>query len=416
MKSESIDEILDWLARAALAGSDEATLAREFSLRCIEAGCPLSHGVVIIDTLHPQYEGRALVWSDHPTADFLEREFEPIRSVEDGVEQWRKSLFFEMLRDEKTYHRVRLSDADMPNYPRLDELRDAGHTDYVAVVHRLRDAELIEDADGFYAAWGTRQPEGFSDPDVQALHRLTTQLALALRLAAQNRLAKTLVETYLGRDPGRRVLEGGITRGKVEKINAVLWFSDISGYTRLSEATPSSELIDLLNDYSEAVITSVQEAGGDVLKLIGDGILAIFGGAKPEAACQAAITAGRALGERLRALSASRLAEGAPVAELHLGIHIGDVYYGNIGSHDRLDFTVIGPAVNEVSRIAGMCHSVDQRILCSSEFVALLPENLRKDFVSVGRFALRGMGQAQHLYTVDPGLTRDNGVQNSAEP
>lgn len=402
MKTDAVDSILDWLAITGLAGTEEAALVRGFSERCIAGGCPVDRAVVIIDTLHPLYEGRALVWVDDPITGFKETEYRPVRDDDENWESWQRSPFFHMLRDGKTYMRCRLKDGETHGYVQLEELRQTGATDALTVVHRLRDAPDIYDADGFYARWATKAPQGFSDADINALQRLTTQLALALRLAAQTRLANTLVETYLGRDPGRRVLQGGIVRGQVEKLNAVLWFSDISGYTRLSEQTSSDQLIPLLNDYAEAVITSVQEAGGDVIKLIGDGILAIFANGTPQERCAAAIAAGRALGDRLDALTERRGAENLPVASIHLGIHIGDVYYGNIGSPDRLDFTVVGPAVNEVSRIASMCHSVEQTLLCSSEFISLIPDSERATFVSVGRFALRGVGHAQHLYTIDP--------------
>jgi len=403
MNPDSVDAIFDWLALEALAGANEAALVRRFSERCIAAGLPLGRGLVLIDTLHPLYEGRVLIWEDNPES-FREIEFQPVRNDAEQWESWRRSPFFHMLRDGRTFMRCRLAQGETEDYPSIAELRDAGQTDYLSVVHRLRDAPDIADVDGFYARWTTAAPDGFSDAEVDALKRLTTQLALTLRLSAQTRLASTLVETYLGRDPGRRVLQGSIFRGKVEKINAVLWFSDLSGYTRLSEDLASDQLIPLLNDYAEAVISAVQEAGGDVLKLIGDGVLAIFTEGGPEAACMSAMTAGRALGQKLRELAEKRGAEGLPVATVHLGVHVGDVFYGNIGSPDRLDFTVVGQAVNEVSRIAAMCHSVDRPILCSSELIALLPEQERANFVSVGRFALRGVGSAKHLYTLDPGL------------
>jgi len=407
MTPQSVDSILDWLAQAALDGADEATLVRQFSQRCIAAGCLLSRGLVIVDTLHPLYEGRAVVWEGDPESNFRENEFQPIRNDEQAWEGWQRSPFFHMLRDGQTYMRCRLMDGETAGYASIEELREAGETDYLGVVHRLRESENIEDADGFYARWTTAAPGGFGDAHAEALKRLTTQLALALRLAAQTRLAGTLVETYLGRDPGRRVLQGGIVRGRVEKISAVLWFSDLTGYTRLSEEVSSDQMITLLNDYAEAVISSVHDAGGDVLKLIGDGVLAIFSNDDLQQSSMAAMAAGRALGERLHVLAAKRNAEGLPVANVHLGVHFGDVYYGNIGSPDRLDFTVVGSAVNEVSRIASMCHSVDRRILCSSEFIELLPQDYQENFVSVGRFALRGVGSARHLYTLDPALLKN---------
>lgn len=403
MDSASIDAIFDWLALQALAGADEATLVLSFAERCIAAGFPITRGLALIDTLHPLYEGRVILWEDD-FASFREVEFQPVRNDAKQWEDWQRSPFFHMLRDGRTVMRCRLAHGETEGYSSIVELADAGQTDYLAVVHRLRDAPDIADVDGFYARWTTAVPDGFSEVQIGALTRLTTQLALTLRLAAQTRLAGTLVETYLGRDPGRRVLQGSIFRGKVEKINAVLWFSDLTGYTRLSEDLRSDQLIPLLNDYAEAVITAVHEAGGDVLKLIGDGVLAIFAAAEPEAACMAAMAAGRSLGQKLLDLSERRGAEGLPIADVHLGVHVGDVFYGNIGSPDRLDFTVVGQAVNEVSRIAAMCHSVDRPILCSSELIALLPEHERTNFVSVGRFALRGVGSAKHLYTLDPAL------------
>ena len=172
----------------------------------------------------------------------------------------------------------------------------------------------------------------------------------------------------------------------------------------LSETIETGQLIPLLNDYAEAVITAVQSAGGDVLKLIGDGVLAIFAGAKPPHACRAAMEAERDMRERLSDLALRRHRAGQPVADIHLGLHVGDVFYGNVGSPARLDFTVVGQAVNEVSRISTMCQSVGRNMLCSSEFRGLLPSNTQKGLVSVGRYALRGVGRAQELFTIDPEL------------
>ena len=183
-------------------------------------------------------------------------------------------------------------------------------------------------------------------------------LGLAIKSTSLARVAASLVETYLGRDAGRRVLAGRMSRGSVDKIHAVLWFSDIRGYTALSEDMASDQLIPLLDDYAEAVISAVHGAGGDVLKLIGDGVLAIFAADDPAAASRSALQAEAALQLNLAALKERRAAAQMPVASIYVGIHIGDVFYGNIGSKDRLDFTVVGEAVNETSRISSMCSSV----------------------------------------------------------
>jgi adenylate cyclase len=216
------------------------------------------------------------------------------------------------------------------------------------------------------------------------------------------KVADNLVEVYLGRDAGRRVLQGRIQRGVADRIEAALWFSDLRGYTAITDTAPPGEIIPLLNDYAEAVITAIHETGGDVLKLIGDGTLALFRADDPAEACRRALEAEEILRRRVRALNEKRKAAERPVTSVYIGLHIGEVFYGNIGSVERLDFTVVGPAVNETSRIASMCRSVDRPILISSTFADALPAAERGNLVSVGRFALRGVGQAKDLFTLDP--------------
>src|SRR3546814_373537 len=191
------------------------------------------------------------------------------------------------------------------------------------------------------------------------MRRLVPALALAVKCPSLARVAGTLVEVYLGRDAGRRVLGGRIARGVADRIHAVLWFSDLRGFTAITDTAAPDEIIPLLNDYAEAVITAVHEAGGDVLKLVGDGTLAIFKSADAGDACRQALAAQADLRRRVAEVNARRTAEGRPVTSVYLGLHVGDVFYGNIGSNDRLAFTVVGPAVNEVSRISSMCRSFD---------------------------------------------------------
>ena len=247
-----------------------------------------------------------------------------------------------------------------------------------------------------------RSPSGFDDRDVEALRRLTPHLALAIKSASLARIAHTLVETYLGRDAGRQVLSGRIVRGVADRIEAVLWFSDLRGFTRIADRSDPDQVIPLLNDYADVIISAIHDAGGDVLKLIGDGILAIFTPGDRAQAC-AALDAAAAARAGLASLNARRSAEGLPVTDMYLGLGVGEVFYGNIGSKERLDFTVIGPAVNEVSRIAAMCASIDQPLLISSAFAAAAGED-RSRFVSVGRYALRGVRRPQELFTLDPDL------------
>ena len=202
--------------------------------------------------------------------------------------------------------------------------------------------------------------------------------------------------------PGGASCRARWSRGAAERINAVIWFSDMQGYTALSERIDSDQIIPLLNDYAEVAIMAVHGAGGDVLKLMADGVLAIFTADDPAEACAAALRAEADMRLKLADLNERRAAAGQPVSSIYLGLHIGDVFYGNIGSKDRLDFTVVGQAVNEASRIASMCRSADRDVLFSSEFRQSLPEADRSKLVSVGRYALRGVSRAQELFTLDP--------------
>ena len=403
MDRNEIDKIAHWLAETGLRGESEISLLNGFCERARAAGLPIGRAILIIDTLHPIYEGRGFRWREDESDEEAILEFKRDDSSA-SLAGWQSSPFYFLLEKGGGELRCRLLVGETAGFESIEELRVAGQTDYLAIVHRFAPDAVIGEMDNFASRWTTAHPEGFSDHAIEALRRLTPILGLAIKSASLARVTETLVEAYLGRDPGQRVLKGRIARGQVDQINAVLWFSDMTSYTRLSDSIDSDQLIPLLNDYAEAVILSIQEAGGDVLKLIGDGILAIFAGAKPSEACQSAITAERALRKRLATLREQRGAAGLPVADIHLALHVGDVFYGNIGSPDRLDFTVVGSAVNEVSRMVSMCSSVDRHLLCSSDFVGWLPDEMRGKFVSVGRYALRGVGRAKELFTLDPEL------------
>jgi adenylate cyclase len=289
----------------------------------------------------------------------------------------------------------------------LREMRTEGQTDYVAFVHRFGAASIIGEMDCVYSSWATSTPNGFREADLVALRRLVPLLALTIKCVSLARIARTLVEVYLGHDAGERVLSGRIARGVAERINAVIWYSDLRGYTKITDTAPPDEIIPLLNDYAAAVIDAIRIAGGDVLKLIGDGVLAIFRADDAAHACRCALRAEASLRSGIKAVNERRAAGNHPVTSVYLGLHIGEVFYGNIGSEDRLDFTVVGPAVNEASRIAAMCRSVDRSVVLSSAFAAATPEPERSKLVSVGRYALRGVGRAEELFTLDPGLLGD---------
>jgi adenylate cyclase len=403
MNRDAFAKVAGWVTRAGLKGSSETELLAGFCRRLTAARVPLDQALVILDTLHPVYEGRAFRWrADQPqTAEALD--YGRTDSGE-AADNWRQSVFFHLLETGGEALRRRLAPDRPVEFLSLAPARDAGMTDYLALVHRFAEEGVIGDMDCVYSSWASAAPGGFADAEVTALERLAPFLELAIKAAALTRMAGTLAETYLGRDPGRRVMQGRIARGVAEKIGAVLWLSDLRGYTQLSDSAPPEEIIPLLDDYADIVVSAVHGAGGDVLKLIGDGTLAIFAGDDRKAAARAALTAAAQVRAGTLRLNQRRGARSLPTTEVYLALHVGDVFYGNVGSRDRLDFTVIGPAVNEVSRILALSRSVERDVLLSSEFAAALGAELRPRLLSLGRYALRGVAQPQELFTPEPGF------------
>ena len=401
MNETAFSELAAWVTEAGLIGRSESELMVGFCRRVADAGVPLARAIVILDTLHPIYEGRAFRWrADLPD----ESEVIDYGRTNEGeaAESWRRSPFYHLLQSGGTLLRRRLAAGEPVDFSSVAQARDEGMTDYLALIRRFAAEGVIGDMDCVYSSWATDAADGFSDGAVLALQRLAPFLKLAVKSAALARMAETLAQTYLGRDAGRRVMSGRIVRGVAEKIGAVLWYSDLHGYTEISDNSPPEQIIPLLNDYAEAVVSAVHANGGDVLKLVGDGTLAIFPADIREEACLAALAAAMRARKDGATLNRKRAASGLPTAELYLALHVGDVFYGNIGSKDRLDFTVIGPAVYEVSRILTMSRSVEQDVLLSSSFATALGSAMRRRLVSIGRYALRGVAQPQELFTLEP--------------
>ncbi|AFL53850.1 adenylate cyclase [Sinorhizobium fredii] len=403
MKDQVIRDIVLWMSDEGIRGLKEQDLLAGFCDQCHAAGIHVDRALGLIDTLHPEFEGRAFQWNSESdeVPDVLHY---GSTSGGEAQENWQRSVFFQMLQENETEHRVRLAQEPHIPFTMLDKLKAEGHTDCVGFIHHFTDRGRVGQMDCFYSYWTSKRRGGFSDEDLHALRTLLPTLALAVKAASCVRIIGTLADVYLGQDAGRRVVEGSIERGAAERIEAVMWFSDLRNYTRIAESVAPEEVIPFLNDYSGTVITAIEEHGGSVLKLIGDGVLAIFNGRKPADACGAAIAAERQLRIMLADLNTRRLEKGEPTTDVYLGLHIGEVFYGNIGSRNRLDFTVVGPAVNEVSRIVSMCRSVERHVIMSSEFIEASPAAHRADAVSLGRFALRGVARAKELFTWDPDI------------
>src|SRR5216684_2660199 len=274
-------------------------------------------------------------------------------------------------------------------FPILADLRREGFTDYV--VHSVPFADGTHKA----LALATMRGGGFNSDELALFEAMIPAVAFNLEVQALRRTARTLLDTYVGQQAGGRVLEGQIQRGTGETIAAVIWLCDLRGFTNLSETLPRDALIDLLNCYFGPMCDAVAAQGGEILKFIGDAMLAIFPiRADTAATCGAALVAA----ERAQAalIDENRRRQDAGLARIDYGLalHVGDVLYGNIGSDTRLDFTVIGPAVNLTARIESMCRQLGRPLLLSADFVRAA----RISAESLGAFALKGVGAEQEIF------------------
>jgi adenylate cyclase len=280
------------------------------------------------------------------------------------------------------------------DFPVLEELKALGANDYLILPLR-RDG-----ARSSFISLATDRPGGFSAGHLAAIEGLAPVIALISELFSARRMTDDLLTVYLGHDAARRVLEGAIRRGTGEAIRAVLWTCDLNGFTALSDATEPAELIGLLDRYFEAMADPVEAKGGEILKFIGDAILAIFRpkeGGEAEAARLALEAAEEALAN-LAALNQARQAEGKAALVTKIALHVGDMVYGNVGAADRLDFTVIGPAVNTVARVQAQCGILGEPVLATREFARLLPGAL----IARGAHSLRGLSAPTELFALEP--------------
>ena len=248
---------------------------------------------------HPVHEGRQFRWGYGPNQSLVHEYgrtslqdpdvYGPVSLDAQATDVWRRGPFYHMQQTGASLLRRRLNAHTKDDFSMPADWLAAGMTDYVAITTRFAAEGVIGEMDAVYSSWGTNAPEvGFDDGQIAALKHIVPYFALAIKSVSLARMTRTLMETYLGRDAGQRVLSGRIVRGIAERIDAVVWFSDLRGFTRITDATPE-QVIPLLNDYSDVIVSAIHEHGGDVLKLIGDGTLAIFTAEDRARACSAAL-------------------------------------------------------------------------------------------------------------------------------
>ena len=383
--SPLVTDIAEWLADRALGDVDYVTLLDDFCNRLLAIGVPLERGHISFRTLHPLFEAMSCTWwrgRGCVREDLTHRE--------DGSERekWQASPLKHMIDTRVPMMRRRLSGPDaLVDYPVLEEFRNEGLTDWAGFVAAFDEAG----EDGMVGSWATRRPEGFGDAHIAALRFLQQPFAVAIKIAAQEELAANVVQTYLGPVAGKRVLNGQIRRGDGETIPAVIWYSDLRGSTAMAEALGREGYIDVLNVYFEAMGGAITATGGEILDFIGDAVLAIFpiGEDGPTPACERALDAARKADGSLAAANELRRENGQPPLAFGLALHVGEVMFGNIGTADRLVFSVIGSSVNEVARLQDLTKPLETHVLVSGDFADALDRPWR----DLGEHRLEGVSR-----------------------
>ena len=399
----AIGDIVDWVLQQGLYGTHFETLLVEMCEKLVAAGVPLWRVNFSMRTLHPEIGAFAYRWK---RVGGIERE-EYDRTVSyNNNHDWAVSPLKALMNSDSYELRHRLTPENRPfPFPMFEDLTEQGATDYFAtqvVFDPDVSAQIVDDVPtgGMMISWTSDGPEGFSDADLDAIRRLLPAIALSLKSNGMEQMANDLLAAYLGKDAAERVMSGSIARGSLDKILTTILYFDLQGFTKLSEALEPETLIEMLNAYFGAAVDIVHAHNGNVLKFMGDGMLAMFSELGGGASRLAAIDSVIAIRDEVQRLNAEREAEGLPVTSFSASLHGGEVLYGNIGAPSRLDFTVIGPAVNTASRILGMCSALDQQILISSVVAEPALEN-RPALVSVGQYRLRGVRERQELFTLD---------------
>ncbi len=366
-----------WLVDGAPGTTGPPDVVAEMGPRLNAEGIPIARIAAFVRTLHPHIMGRSFTWvRGEPGVTVREAPYAILNGPEFADSP--AGQVFATGRE----LRVRFGDTLMPGHPDLQAVAAQGMTDYLMLPMRFLDGRIHA------IAISTDAPGGFNEGHVQALREVIRPLSRVAEILALRRTATNLLNAYVGRDAGERILQGHVQRGDTETVRCVTWFADLRGFTRLSATREPKDIILLLNRVFDCQVPAVERGGGEVLKFMGDGMLAIFPvGAEPGAEAAVAARALEAAQSAFAALDAANAANPEEPLAFGVALHIGDVAYGNIGGLGRLDFTCIGPAVNLAARLEALTARLGKRLLVSADFAAHLPGACR----SLGTFELKGI-------------------------
>lgn len=380
--------LLGWLEGPGRRLVETEAFVEAVGEQLVEIGLPIDRITTGIPMLHPQIASSSVVWE--PARLAHERQWQMTSLTRSMYE---RSPLYVVYRGDGPV-RAQVTPQPQPDeFPIIQDLRDEGFTDYIALPAPFSDGTIKA------MTFATRQEGGFKDAEVAALQVLMPHFAYLLEIQTLRRTARVLLDTYVGRISGQRVLQGQIKRGQGEDVRAIIWFSDLRGFTELSDALSNEALIGLLNDYFGALTRAVEEQQGETLKFIGDAMLAIYPIATASSgrkAAQRALASARSAQARIAEINLARKSAGQAVIQWGLALHVGEVHYGNIGGETRLDFTVIGPAVNLAARLQSLSARLGEGCVISDDFAALLRD--RSELRDLGAHELKGIADKRRVF------------------
>jgi adenylate cyclase len=370
-----VERLYDWLVEGAPGATGPNLVVERVAGDLVAAGVPIDRAEAFVRTLHPHVVGRSFLWRPGQPVEITERSYSFLHS-----DEFRRSPAAEVFR---TGEPVRLRLTDGAHSSRMaSELRAEGYRDFFVGPMRFLSGQVHA------LTVATRRPDGFSDEHLGAVLRVLSPLSRIAEIMALARTATNLLDAYVGHNAGERILAGNIRRGDSDQLHAVLWFSDLRDFTSMSTELPPGQVIAVLNELFDCQVPAIERHGGEVLKFMGDGLLAIFPfGATARTDAELADAALDAAGEAFAALAAVNARRTGPPIRFGLALHVGDVAYGNIGGSGRLDFTCIGPAVNLAARLEGVASRLGRQLVTSTEFARLTSRPVEE----LGSFELKGV-------------------------
>jgi len=379
------DAIVEWLAGEALQNSEPATLYGELCQRLRGVGIPILRGQIGFRILHPLYDASTLSWNAQ--RGVIVEHFRPEQTSDD---QFVHSPLGHALVHRLPVLRRRLTgDSALVDFAVLEEFRSLGGTDYIVFLVAFEQSGKS----GIICSWLGDRASGFTDEEITQLNRITRELAIALKAKVERSVAQNVAHAYLGKRAGQSVLNGLIRRGDGEKITAALWYSDLRYSTALAERLPAEDFLNLLGRYFEMTASSVLEHGGEVVSLIGDAVLGLFRIERTaDEACGRALAAACEARRRLDTRSAGTDAS----LDFGISLHLGQVIYGNVGVPERLQFTLVGSAVNEVVRVQDLTKKLGHPVLATASFVEATTAGI---WHPLGEHVLRGIEAPMPILT-----------------